>query len=205
MLIPGQVTVWRVRLDDPQPDGFPTPSAGEEARADRFHTASVRQRYLRAHRALRAILARVTGAPLDFAATEKGKPYLPAAPELRFSLSRSHGMALIGVALEVDVGVDVERLRPITEYRDIAERFFPPSEAVAFAETPPAAREREFFRRWTRVEAMLKARGVGLYGAGVELEGDWTTGEIDMVDGYESYTGAVAAACGGMRVMVEDL
>jgi phosphopantetheinyl transferase len=96
-------------------------------------------------------------------------------------------------------------LRPITEYRDIAERFFPPSEAVAFAETPPAAREREFFRRWTRVEAMLKARGVGLYGAGVELEGDWTTGEIDMVDGYESYTGAVAAACGGMRVMVEDL
>ena len=205
MLIPGQVSVWRVRLDDPQPDGFPAPSAGEEARAARFHTAAMRQRYLRAHRALRAILARVIGAPLDFAATEKGKPYLPAAPELRFSLSRSHGMALIGVALEVDIGVDVERLRPIAEYQDVAERFFPPSEAAAFAATPPAAREREFFRRWTRVEAMLKARGVGLYGAGAEIEGDWTTGEIDTDNGYESYAGAVAAAGSGMRVVVEDL
>src|ERR1019366_2312730 len=98
------------------------------------------------------ILARVIGAPLDFAATEKGKPYVPAAPELRFSLSRSHGMALIGVALEMDVGVDGERLRPIAEYQAIAERFFPPSEAAAFAETPPAAREREFFRRWRSEE-----------------------------------------------------
>ena len=62
------------------------------------------QRYSRSHRALRAVLARATGAPLLFAAAENGKPYLPAVPELRFNLSRSHGMALIAVALDVDVG-----------------------------------------------------------------------------------------------------
>jgi 4'-phosphopantetheinyl transferase len=202
MLKDGEVYVWRVRLDDPRPEGLPAPSPGEEARAARFHTGAARERYLRTHAALRAVLARATSTPLDFAATEKGKPYLPGAPELRFSLSRSHGMALIGVALEVDVGVDVERLRPIAEYEAIAERFFPPGEAAAFAETPAAGRERDFFRRWTRVEAMLKARGVGLYGAGAELGGDWT---VEAIGGCEGYAAAVAAASGGMRVVVEDL
>jgi 4'-phosphopantetheinyl transferase len=202
MLKGGEVTVWRVRLDDPRPEGLPAPSPSEEARAARFHTGAARERYLRAHAALRAILARATSAPLDFAATEKGKPYLSGAPELRFSLSRSHGMALIGVALEVDVGVDVERLRPIAEYEAIAERFFPPGEAAAFAETPAAGREGDFFRRWTRVEAMLKARGVGLYGAGAELGGDWT---VEAIGGCEGYAAAVAAASDGMRVVVEDL
>jgi 4'-phosphopantetheinyl transferase len=202
MLKVGEVAVYRVRLDGPAQEGLPAPSAGEESRAARFYASAARQRYLRAHRALRAVLARATNVPLDLAATERGKPYLPAAPELRFSLSRSHEMALIAVALEVDVGVDVERLRPIAEYQAIAERFFPPSEAAAFAATPPAAREQDFFRRWTRVEAMLKARGVGLYGAGAELDGDWTTQAIAVSEGY---AGSVAAASGGMRVVVEDL
>jgi hypothetical protein len=49
---------------------------------------------------------------------------------------------------------------------------------------------------------MLKARGVGLYGAGAELDGDWTTQAIAVSEGY---AGSVAAASGGMRVVVEDL
>jgi len=120
---------------------------------------------------------------------------------LRFSLSRSQGMALIAAALETDAGVDAERLRPIPEYEAIAERFFPPSEAAAFAETPAGGRERDFFRRWTRIEAMLKARGVGLYGAGEELAGEWTVAEIDAGEGF---VGAVAAARAGMRVLTHD-
>jgi 4'-phosphopantetheinyl transferase len=202
MLKAGQVTVWRVRLDGPRIDALPALSAAEESRAARFHSSATRERYLRAHGALRAILSRATDAPLDFAETEKGKPYLPGAPELKFNLSRSHGMALIAVALEVDVGVDVERLRPIAEYQAIAERFFPPSQAAAFAETPAVARELDFFRRWTQIEAMLKARGVGLYGAGAELDGEWT---VSPVGGFEDYAAAVAAARGGMRIVVEDL
>ena len=98
--------------------------------------------------------------------------------------------------------MDVERFRPIAEYQTIAERFFPPSEAAAFAEIPPEGRESDFFRRWTRIEAMLKTLGVGLYGAGSELEGDWTVGAVDVCEGY---AGAVAAARHGMRVELEDL
>jgi 4'-phosphopantetheinyl transferase len=106
-------------------------------------------------------------------------------------------MALVAVAFQMEVGVDVERLRPLPECLAIAERFFPPGEAAALALTPPDRREHEFFRRWTRIEAMLKARGIGLYGAGASLDGEWTVLPVDV---GERYTAAVAAARPGLTV-----
>ncbi len=201
MLKIGELHVWRVRLDTLDENALLPATAGEAARAARFHSAEVRVRYLRSHRALRSILAGITSAPLDFELAENGKPFLPGAPEIRFNLSHSRDMALAGVALEVEVGVDIELLRPIPEHTAIAERFFPPSEAKALLGVPEAERERDFFRRWTRVEAMLKARGVGLYGAGAEVGGEWTVCEIDAGEGFA----AAAAAVGeGMRVVVHD-
>jgi 4'-phosphopantetheinyl transferase len=190
--------VW---LDESPRDWFPAPTAGEAARAARFKSEATRRRYLRSHGALRAILASSTPARLDFAVTERGKPYLPGAPELRFNLSRSHGMALVGIALEVEVGVDVELLRPMPDADAIAERFFPPSEAEARRLTPAAERDRDFFRRWTRIEAMLKALGAGLHGAGAELPGEWTLCEIDV---GERFAGAAAATRDNMRLVVHD-
>jgi 4'-phosphopantetheinyl transferase len=201
MLNPGELHVWRVPLDTLDEDALVPATPDEKARAARFHSAEVRIRYLRSHRALRSILAGITSAPLDFALAEKGKPFLPAAPEIHFNLSRSRGMALAGVALGVEVGVDIEWLRPIPEHAAIAERFFPPSEAEALAAIPERERERDFFRRWTRIEAMLKARGIGLYGAGAELGGEWTVCELDAGGGFAA---AAAAAGEGMRVMVYD-
>lgn len=201
MLNPGELHVWRMRLDTLDEDALLPASPDELARAARFHSGEAGARYLRSHRALRSILAGITSAPLHFAFTEKGKPFLPAAPEIHFNLSRSRDMALAGVALGVEVGVDIERLRPIPEHAAIAQRFFPPSEAEALAETPEPERERDFFRRWTRIEAMLKARGIGLYGAGAELGGEWTVCEIDAGGGFAA---AAAAASEGGRVTVHD-
>jgi len=49
------------------------------------------------------------------------------------------------------------RIRPHRDWDAIAERFFLPSEAAAFLASPDADRDSEFFRRWTRLEAMWKA------------------------------------------------
>jgi 4'-phosphopantetheinyl transferase len=192
------IEVWRIRLDEAR---VPPPTEEEAARAARFHFPDLRQRYLSAHGALRAILARFTQAALEFAVTPSGKPYLPGVPELKFNLSHSHGMALVGVALEVEIGVDVERVRTLPDYGAIVERYFPPSEAAAHGAVLAPHRERDFFRRWTRIEAVLKARGVGLYGAGEEPEGEWTIQEIEI---DKEYMAAVAAPKAGMRVTVHD-
>jgi len=133
------VHVWRVRLDGPG-DRFPAPTTGEAARAARFVTGDLSRRYLRSHGALRAILGRYTKAPLDFGLGPHGKPYLPAAPELQFNLSHSHERALVAIAWGVEIGVDVERFRSMSDCLALAERFFPPVDAAAFAEIPEAGR-----------------------------------------------------------------
>lgn len=182
-LLPGQVHIWRIRLDDAIHPWL-SPTSGEAERAARFHVPHLGERYLRAHAGLRAILQRHAATPLEFALAEHGKPYLPREPELKFNLSHSHDIALVAVALGIEVGVDVEHLRPMPDCLAVAERFFPPLEAAALADCPAAMREREFFRLWTRIEAGLKAGGLGLYGAGTQLEGDWTVREIEIGNGY---------------------
>jgi len=182
MLSPGEVHVWRVRLN--RGKGSP-PTAEEAEHAARFATPILRRRYLRAHAALRAILGSVTSAKLDFAAHEKGKPYLPSAPEIRFNLAHSHDMALVAVAREVEVGVDIERMRPLPEYASIAQRYFP-------AGSPAPSSLRDFFSQWTRFEALLKAHGSGLYGAGATPPGTWTIIELEAGPRY-----AAALAVGG--------
>ena len=180
MLTPGEVHVWRVRLNGGS--SLP-PTPAEAERAARLATPVLRRRYLNAHAALRAILGSLTTAPLEFALHEKGKPYLASAPEIRFNLSHSRELALVTVAREIEVGVDIERVRPLPEYAAIAQRFFPP-------DTAPPKGVRDFFRHWTRFEALLKAHGAGLYGAGATPPGEWSVIEIDA---GPRFTAALAA------------
>ncbi len=195
---PGELHVWLVHVDKLREESLPEATAGERARASHFQSGVLRRRYLRSHRAMRSILRSLTASELLFALAGNGKPYLASVPELKFNLSRSKGMAAVAAAIEIEVGVDIERLHPLIDYMGIAERFLPPSAAAEFAAVFEPNPEREFFRRWTRTEAVLKATGEGLYGAGKEVEGEWTIAEIEA--GPE-YAAAVAAPQPGLRVV----
>ncbi len=196
---PGELHVWLIYVDKLRDETLPEAAAAELERAARFQSGVLQRRYLRSHRAMRAILQSLTAVDLVFAATTNGKPYLPAAPELKFNLSRSKGMAAVAASLEIEVGVDIERLRPLTDYMGIAERFLPPSAAAEFAAVFEPDPEREFFRRWTRTEAVLKATGEGLIGAGKEIEGEWT---IEEIEAGPEYAAAVAAPRAGLQVVL---
>lgn len=185
--------VWRIPLDGSVTTPPATP--GELARAARFRFERLKHEYLRSHGALRGILSTLTDSRLDFAVGEAGKPYLPNVPRLKFNLSHTRGMALVGAALDVEIGVDVEAFRPLSNYKEIAERFFPPSEAQGIVD------ECDFFRRWTRIEAVVKARGVGIYASGMEADGDWTIVEIDA---GPAYAAAVALPQTGIRIITHD-
>ena len=193
------IHAWPLVLDELLESALPPATSGERARAAKLRDAGQAAAYLRSRRALCAILRRHTSARLTFAVTEKGKPYLPGDRELRFNLSRSGGMMLIAMARGIEVGADIERIRPLNDYAEIAERYFPASEAAGLREVPLDQREREFFRRWTRIEAVLKARGVGLYGLGVEIDDNWTIAEIPVSPGYAA---AVAAPGRGLPIQV---
>ena len=179
MLKPGEIHIWRVRLDR---GTVLEPTAEEAAHGARIGIPLLRRRYLRSHAALRTILGTVTDAPLEFATHERGKPCLARAPEIRFNLARSGDLALVAVARDVEVGVDIERIRPLPDYAAIAQRYFP-------AGSPMPKDIRDFFRHWTRFEALLKAHGAGLYGVGESLPGEWN---VTRLDSGRRYTAALA-------------
>ncbi|MBI5877499.1 MAG: 4'-phosphopantetheinyl transferase superfamily protein [Chloroflexi bacterium] len=163
-LAPGSVHVWRVALDGPlNAAAANSLSSAERERAARFHFVRDRERYIAAHGALRAILARYLNADpaaLVFAAGSYGKPYL-VDQALSFSLSHSGEMALVGVALEHEVGVDVERVRAVADLAAVAARFFSLVELSVWRALPAPAQTVAFFACWTRKEAYMKARGEG--------------------------------------------
>lgn len=170
-----QVDVWRVSLDL-QPDSVKsaesTLSADETERASRFHFDKDRLRFIAAHGSLRDILSRYLQCEpyqLSFSRNEYGKPFLTrkttevvTTKKIEFNLSHSGNYALIAVALERKVGIDVERIREDIESENLAARYFSPSETSELMALPAKQRVVGFFNCWTRKEAYIKAQGLGL-------------------------------------------
>jgi 4'-phosphopantetheinyl transferase len=140
---------------------------GETARSARFRSAPARRRFIGGRVLLRTVLGEFVGvAPekLRFEHEPSGKPRLASNPAgaVWFSLAHSGELAVVAVSARSEVGVDVERIRPIPEALKIAERAFDSSSCTALRETAPEDRDTTFLRCWTRLEALAKATGCGL-------------------------------------------
>jgi 4'-phosphopantetheinyl transferase len=138
----------------------------ERGRARRFIRRTDRHRFILAHAALRLFLAGCLGAGPAMVRYEggvSGKPRLAAglAP-LEFNLSHSEELALMAVARQRAVGVDVERLRDVPEALGIADVYFSRQEREELHSLQRSERREAFFRCWTRKEAVTKASGEGL-------------------------------------------
>ena len=207
-LVEAEVHVWRasLQLDTPRVEALRrTLSAEERHREERFRFQADRVRYTAAHGLLREILARYLGVPaiaLEFVQGEHGKPALIAprcAGRLRFNLSHSEDLALVAVALDREVGVDLESLVQQVEAVEIASQFFAAREALALGRISADRRGVAFLRMWTRKEALSKAIGIGLAAGAPTLNGDWAVQSWDRgwrvrsLKPAAGYAGAVAA------------
>lgn len=118
---------------------------------------------------VREILRAALAEP-DIARAPGGKPYL-ASPDahrpLNFNVSHSGEVLLVALSRTAEVGVDVERIRLVPEWRKIADRMFDArtrdqlSADIAAGDADGDA----FVRHWCRLEATVKATGAGLFGA----------------------------------------
>jgi 4'-phosphopantetheinyl transferase len=159
-----EVHVFVADLDGPPPVDCLSPD--ERARAARFHFARDQRRFVAARALLRGLLGRYLGldpAEVVFGYGPRGKPFLAAPPRsLRFNVSHSDGLALLAFAEGRELGIDLERERPLSDAEGIAGRFFSAGEGKALFGLPEGERGRAFFRCWTRKEAFIKATGDGL-------------------------------------------
>jgi len=143
-------------------------SAGERARYQRFHFDRDRHHYLVAHALLRRVLSAyvdVGPSSWQFSSNQHGRPEISApdiAKPLRFNLTHTTGLVACVVTLEVDCGIDVERLSVRGNPMAIAEKMFAVSEQQVLKQLDGEALQDRFFTYWTLREAYCKALGVGI-------------------------------------------
>lgn len=216
-----EVHVWRARLDHPDEDLRTlerTLTPDERTRAARYRFLKDRMHFTVARGILRTLLGRYLlrqPSELQFRYNQYGKPLLEE-DALAFNVSHSHGMALFAFTRGREVGVDIEYMLPDRAELSIARRFFSPYEVAALQAVPAQQQTQAFFSCWTRKEAYVKTRGLGLSldlnlfdvsltpgepaallhirEPGQRLE-DWSLWNLESADGYAAALAVKGAPC----------
>lgn len=165
-------------------------SSYERERASRFVFDRDRDRFMARRVVLRSLLAeRMHCAPADITieAGPNGKPELRCTgnDDIQFNCSHSSGLALFALAHRTRIGVDMERVRPVSHLAEIGRHHFTRRE-WSVIDAARSQRPALFFAAWTLKEAYLKATGEGLSRAPetIELEfGPDGTPRLGAVDG----------------------
>lgn len=116
------------------------------------------------HIALRVCLERHVGPEvrkLAFNRSDHGKPYLLNA-KTTFNLSHSNRWALIGVATDLPIGVDVIEARKLSFSAERHASIGEAGRAVADGAPLPADPDAATLTAWARIEAVAKATGRGV-------------------------------------------
>ncbi len=174
VLTADEAHVWAVSLVDSELSAnecLAVLSTDERARADEFRLDEPRRQFIVTRGVLRTLLGRYLGErpeDISFSFEAVAKLRLAnkyAASKLRFNVSHSGDLALIAVNLGCDVGIDVERCRPVNQLEQLARRSFHPDEISELLATESETRNDVFLRCWTAKEAVLKAYGAGIAGS----------------------------------------
>ncbi len=165
MLPPAGVHLWWLHLPRSAPVEATEHllSADERQRARRFRRPAAARQFCLGRARLRTILGSYLGRPpqqLRFAYTPNGKPYLPEAPHLTFSLTHAGDLGLLAVTCHRRVGVDVEATTRPVNWRGLARRCLADVAYRTLGALPDEQqRQATMLWYWVCHEAWLKARG----------------------------------------------
>jgi 4'-phosphopantetheinyl transferase len=197
------VHVWAVSLQVPDDTLIRMAkmlAPAERRRAESFHFARDRNRFVAGRGTLRTILGHyLRAAPASVALTmgSHGKPFLAASfarSGLHFNLAHCEDLALLAVTRGRVVGIDLERIRALDGAEEMAACFCSPRENAEFLSLPPGEKDSAFFRLWTRKEAWLKATGKGIGKSLETVEVSFRAGQTACFVDLPEETGAPARA-----------
>jgi 4'-phosphopantetheinyl transferase len=143
----------------------------EHIRLHQYRRAEDRDRFLLARGCLRLLLGQFLLQPpakLVIQCDVYGKPFLGPIESstmtrtLHFNVSHSGKLILLGFHGSRCVGVDVELQSVDLDWHPIAKQCFPQSITSALQTLPTQDQLHGFFQEWCRLEARLKASGLGL-------------------------------------------
>ncbi len=170
-VVPAEIQVWRVNLLAPTGEVSQLRmllSAQEKNQAAQFHFAHDHRRFIIRRAVLRQLLAVNLGLrpeEIQIDGTGFKKPQITTAQnplQLQFNSSHASDWALIALAQNCELGVDIEKHHHLPERADLAKKFFSEAEVRELNRLTEPARTEGFFNCWTRKEAFVKAIGQGL-------------------------------------------
>jgi len=162
----GDVHIWVIDLDVPtdQTVVWELLSPDEILRANRLIDAQKRRQFAASRSAARKILSAYTGiAPkqIEFDYSDHGKPFLLNNP-VNFNLSHTEQTMLLAVTNHINIGIDIEKIAPITNHISIANTYFTRKDAFLLYQCDSENQLTMFYRLWTLKEAHCKCSGLGL-------------------------------------------
>ena len=171
MISNDEVHVWRAALELPAWQVLAYArllSREEQARAAQFRFEQDRSRFVVARGTLRALLSNylhTEASLLRFTYNPFGKPTLAGETgdqRLHFNVTHTRELALYAVTRMGAIGIDLEYIRTLQNPGLIVEHFFSSREVRDWHSVSRENRRDVFFVGWTRKEAYVKARGMGL-------------------------------------------
>lgn len=203
------IDVWLERLDL-SPESLAHAEAivddAERERAGRFRFPRDAQRFLAGRALLRSILGfslEREPASIAFTYGQAGKPSVPNDRGVTFNAANSQDLVLVAVTRDVQIGVDLEHVRPVPERDLIVAQWFREDEKRVWNDLAEEQRNLAFFRWFVAKEAYLKAKGSGLGGPLTDIAIDFRDGHPLAIRGTKEWRieqldapeGCVAAIC----------
>jgi 4'-phosphopantetheinyl transferase len=104
--------------------------------------------------------------PLEwiFKKGEYDKPFFTnhTKKNLQFNIAHSHNLIIIGISQDSEIGVDIEKIRPLKRMDSIAATCFSTHELHKLRTCKGQAYLEYFYSIWALKEAYIKATGLGL-------------------------------------------
>ncbi|MPZ25905.1 MAG: 4'-phosphopantetheinyl transferase superfamily protein [Micromonosporaceae bacterium] len=178
---PDEVHVWRVELDRLPGACSATGelSAAETASAAAAPDQVERRRYIGRCVVVRRLLRRY-------------------GADLRYRLSHSGGTVLVAFSRTGEVGVDVERLRPVADFDAFCDRALTPAERAEVAAEPEEAQLHAGLRFWTAKRALRMATATG---AAAAAGAGWRVRHLEL----DGVVGALATRQDDWRLRFETI
>jgi 4'-phosphopantetheinyl transferase len=142
-----------------------TLSCLEKQRLCSYQLPADQERFLRGRGGLRQLLSKWTEQPaheIEISTNNQGKPFCHQGPQ--FNISHSHNIILLAAHKKHAIGIDLERIDPLIDWRAIGNRMLSEAEMIEIEQQHETEQPRLFTRRWCELEAELKAAGTGFSG-----------------------------------------
>ena len=142
-------------------------SLEEQKIADLLENRPERRQFMLRRAFQRSFVKKITGWPgtldkLPMQHRRDARPWCSFEPDICLSFSSSGNTAMACAARDTFVGIDIERLRAVSNPVALSTRFFDPLETTYLKSLPEPQQEIEFLKFWSIKEACLKAIGKGI-------------------------------------------